>query len=129
MSDIPHDLKFSKTHEWVRLEANGIATVGITDHAQDLLGDVVYVELPELQTILHPEEECGVVESVKAAADLYSPVSGEVVAVNEELSAKPGLLNEQPYGEGWIFRVRLEDKEALADLLAPDEYEDYISAA
>ncbi|MGB6976977.1 MAG: glycine cleavage system protein GcvH [Gammaproteobacteria bacterium] len=127
MSDVPHDLKYSKTHEWVRIEEDGTATIGITDHAQDLLGDVVYVELPELQTTLHPGEECGVIESVKAAADLYSPVTGDVLAVNEELTEKPNLLNEQPYGDGWIFRVRLDNDAVLEDLLAPDEYEDYIS--
>jgi glycine cleavage system H protein len=127
MSDVPSNLKYSKTHEWVRVENDGTATIGITDHAQGLLGDVVYVELPELQTTLHVGEECGVIESVKAAADLYSPVTGDVVAVNEELTEKPNLLNEAPYGNGWIFRIRLENGAGLEDLLAADEYHDYMS--
>jgi glycine cleavage system H protein len=127
MNDIPHDLKYSKTHEWARLEGDGTVTIGITDHAQDLLGDVVFVELPELQTTVHSGEECGVIESVKAAADLYSPVTGEVIEVNEELTDKPNLLNDHPYGDGWIFRVRLDDQAALDELLAPDEYQEFIS--
>lgn len=106
MSHIPADLKYTKTHEWARLEADGTVTVGITDHAQAQLGDMVFVELPEIGRQVVAAEECAVAESVKAAADVYSPVSGEVLAVNETLNDQPELINQDPYGAGWLFRLR-----------------------
>ncbi len=106
MSNIPAALKYTKTHEWARLEENGSVTVGITDHAQAQLGDMVFVELPVVGRALQAAEECAVVESVKAASDVYSPVAGEVVEVNEALADQPELINQDPYGEGWIFRLK-----------------------
>ena len=105
MSSIPKTLKYSRTHEWVRQD-DDIMTVGITDHAQTMLGDLVYVELPEVESSLELGQECAVVESVKAAADIYCPVSGEVVEINEALMDNPQLVNEDPYGKGWLFRLR-----------------------
>ena len=122
MSDIPGDLKFAKTHEWVRVESDGTATVGISDHAQSSLGDLVYVELPEVGSTTEAEKATAVVESVKAASDIYAPVSGEVIAVNELLTNKPETINEDAYGEGWIFKLKLTDKSELDNLLTPDEY-------
>jgi len=118
MSTIPAELKYSKSHEWVRRESDGSVTVGITDHAQDLLGDMVFVELPEPGRELQAGQECAVVESVKAASDVYSPVSGEVVAVNEAISDSPELVNKEPYGEGWMMRIKpvaAADVDALLD--------------
>ncbi|MDA8561601.1 glycine cleavage system protein GcvH [Gammaproteobacteria bacterium] len=105
---VPEDLKYSKTHEWVRYD-DDICTVGVTDHAQTMLGDLVYVELPEPESNIEIEHECAVVESVKAAADIYSPVSGEIVEINEDLLEHPQLINEDPYGRGWLFKVKLYD--------------------
>lgn len=126
MSTIPGELKYASSHEWVRVEADGTAYVGITDHAQAALGDLVFVELPDVEATLAAAEEAGVVESVKAASDIYSPVSGEVIAVNEALEDAPELINSDPYGDGWIFRIRLSDKEELEDLLSADEYEEQL---
>ena len=106
MSTIPADLKYTKTHEWVRVNADGTLTIGITDHAQAQLGDMVFVETPEPGRILAAAEECAVVESVKAASDVYSPVAGEVLESNAALADKPELINQDPYGEGWLFRLR-----------------------
>jgi glycine cleavage system H protein len=106
MSQIPEDLKYTKDHEWVRLEADGNVTVGITDHAQEQLGDLVFVELPQMGTKLTGGKDCAVVESVKAASDVYAPVSGEVVAANTKLADAPETINQDPYGEGWMFRVK-----------------------
>jgi len=103
MSDIPQDLKFAESHEWVRDEGAGLVTVGISDHAQEALGDLVYVEVPEVGATVTVGDACAVVESVKAASDVYSPVDGEVVAVNEALADAPELINSEPYGEGWIM--------------------------
>lgn len=122
MSDIPGDLKFLKSHEWARLEGDGKVTVGISDHAQGLLGDLVYVELPNVGDRVEAGNGCAVVESVKAASDVYAPVTGTVTAVNTALSDKPETINEDAYGEGWIFTVELEDAEQLNELLGPDEY-------
>jgi len=124
MSDkeIPGDLKFQKTHEWVRVEQDGTVTVGISDHAQSALGDLVYVELPEIGASVQAGSGVAVVESVKAASDIYAPVSGEVIAVNEVLSDKPETINEDAYGEGWIFKLKLDDKSELDGLLTADEY-------
>ncbi|MCE5232008.1 MAG: glycine cleavage system protein GcvH [Xanthomonadaceae bacterium] len=126
MSEIPGDLKFQKSHEWARVESDGTVTVGISDHAQSLLGDLVYVELPGVGDRVQAGNACAVVESVKAASDVYAPVSGEVVAVNEALSDKPETINEDAYGEGWIFVVKMENKDDLAELLDPDAYAELI---
>lgn len=122
MSEIPGDLKFMKSHEWTRVEDNGTVTVGISDHAQGLLGDLVYVELPNVGDHVDAGAACAVVESVKAASDVYSPVSGEIVAVNSALSDKPETINEDAYGDGWIFVVKMENAEQLNELLSPDDY-------
>lgn len=107
MNQVPEDLKYLSSHEWVRVRDDGTATVGITHHAQNLLGDMVYVELPAVGRTLSVGQECAVVESVKAASDVYSPVDGDVVEVNTALQDSPELMNKDPYGEGWIMRVRL----------------------
>ncbi|ARQ91024.1 glycine cleavage system protein GcvH [Stenotrophomonas maltophilia] len=122
MSEIPGDLKFLKSHEWARVEGNGRVTVGISDHAQGLLGDLVYVELPEVGADAKAGEQIAVVESVKAASDVYSPISGKVVEVNSALSDKPETINEDAYGEGWMFVVELTNAEEVNDLLDPDAY-------
>lgn len=119
----PSDLKYTKTHEWVRDNGDGSVTIGITEHAQELLGDVVYVELPELETSLSAEENCGVIESVKAASDMYAPLDGEVTEVNEELDGEPELINSAPFGEGWIFSMKLVSADALDNLMDANEYE------
>jgi len=122
MSEIPGDLKFLKSHEWARIEDGGQVTVGISEHAQSLLGDLVYVELPAVGDSVTVGAAAAVVESVKAASDVYSPVTGTVAAVNEALSDKPETINEDAYGEGWMFTVRINDAEQLNELLSPDEY-------
>jgi len=119
----PSDLKYTKTHEWLRDNGDGTVTVGITDHAQELLGDVVYVELPEVESELAAEENCGVIESVKAASDMYAPIEGEVVEVNEELDAEPELINSGAFGEGWIFSMKPANPSDLDELLDADAYE------
>ncbi|KWV88546.1 MULTISPECIES: glycine cleavage system protein GcvH [Pseudomonas] len=116
MSNIPAALRFAESHEWARLEADGTVTVGISDHAQEALGDVVFVELAEVGANFEAQGQAGVVESVKAASDIYSPVAGEVIAVNEELSGSPELLNSDPYG-AWIFKLKPSDKAELDKLL------------
>jgi|SRR5579872_843565 len=120
MNKVPKTLKYSKTHEWARQD-DDVITVGITDHAQCMLGDLVYVELPEVETTLEFGQECAVVESVKAAADIYCPVSGEIVEVNESLFDSPQLVNEDPYGNGWLFRIRPFESDHR-ELLSADEY-------
>ncbi len=122
MSEIPADLKYTRTHEWVRDNGDGTVTVGITDHAQELLGDVVYVELPEVGSEVTAEQACAVVESVKAASDVYAPVSGQVAEVNELLEEEPGTINSDPYGEGWLFSIELSDAGELDGLLDADAY-------
>jgi glycine cleavage system H protein len=117
--NIPEDLQYTKSHEWVRIEGD-TATIGITDHAQDELGDVVFVELPEDGAAFDAGESFGTVESVKAVSDLYTPVGGEVVEVNSSLEDAPENINEDPYGEGWIVKLRTTDE---PDLLSPEEYE------
>ena len=126
MSEIPGDLKFMKSHEWARVEGDGKVTVGISDHAQGLLGDLVYVELPNLGDEIEAGNPVAVVESVKAASDVYSPVGGKVVEVNAALADKPETINEDAYGEGWLFVVEVADAEALAELLSPDDYAELI---
>jgi len=128
MSEIPGDLKFMKSHEWARLEDDGLVRVGISDHAQEQLGDLVYVELPEVGAQVGPDNGCAVVESVKAASDVYSPIHGEVVRVNEALDDKPESINEDAYGDGWIFVVRPDDKSELDDLLDPDAYAELLES-
>ncbi|WP_411832857.1 glycine cleavage system protein GcvH [Pseudoxanthomonas mexicana] len=122
MSEIPGDLKFLKSHEWARVEGGGRVTVGISDHAQGLLGDLVYVELPNVGDRIEAGNASAVVESVKAASDVYCPVTGTVVEVNNALSDKPETINEDAYGEGWIYVVQAEEPEQLNDLLSPDDY-------
>lgn len=120
MSKIPQQLNYTKTHEWVKKEDDYII-VGITDHAQTMLGDLVYVELPDVETSLDNGQECAVVESVKAAADIYCPVSGEIVEVNDAVIENPHLVNQDPYGKGWLFKVRPFEKSSLG-LLDANEY-------
>ncbi|MEQ5836472.1 glycine cleavage system protein GcvH [Marinobacter sp. NFXS9] len=127
MSQIPTDLKYIETHQWVRVAGDGTATVGITDFAQDQLGDVVFVELPEVGASVNGGEEAGVAESVKSASDVFSPVSGEVIEVNESLEEEPEKLNEDPYGEGWLFKVRLSDSGELDGLMEADAYADLVA--
>ncbi len=122
MSNIPSELKYSKSHEWVRVEDDGSVTVGISDHAQALLGDMVFVELPEVGAALDAGEECAVVESVKAASDVYAPVTGEVLAVNERLEDAPETVNTDPYNDGWLFRIKLDDEAELKELLDATDY-------
>ena len=122
MSEIPGDLKFLKSHEWARVEDSGRITVGISDHAQGLLGDLVYVELPNVGDSVEQGAATAVVESVKAASDVYSPVSGKVVEVNSALSDKPETINEDAFGEGWIFVIEPSEPDQLKELLSPDDY-------
>lgn len=122
MSEIPNELKYCSSHEWASSVEDGVVTVGITDHAQDQLGDLVFVELPEVGQMLDAKAECAVVESVKAASDVYSPVSGEVAEINEALLDSPELVNDDPYGDGWLFKVRVTDETELDDLLDADGY-------
>jgi glycine cleavage system H protein len=128
MREIPGDLKFLKSHEWARIEDDGLIRVGISDHAQAQLGDLVYVELPEVGAQLQAGTGAAVVESVKAASDIYSPVSGEVVAVNDVLSDKPETINEDAYGDGWIFLVRVENNSELDELLDADAYGELVES-
>ena len=122
MTEIPGDLKFLKSHEWARVEGSGRVTIGISDHAQGLLGDLVYVELPNVGDRIEAGTAAAVVESVKAASDVYSPLTGIVVEVNSDLADKPETINEDAYGEGWIFVLEIEEPDQLNDLLAPDDY-------
>ena len=120
----PDDLRYTKTHEWARREDDGTVTVGITDHAQEMLGDLVFVELPEAGRTVTAEEEVAVVESVKAASDIYSPLAGEITDVNAVLSDSPELINNDPYGEGWILRIKPEDEEDWENLLDAEAYQE-----
>lgn len=122
MSNTPAELKYAASHEWARIEEDGIVTVGITDHAQEALGDVVFVELPEVGADFSASEEAGVVESVKAASDIYSPVSGKVLEVNELLVDEPETVNNDPYHDGWFFKIQAEDLSELDSLLDADGY-------
>lgn len=122
MSEIPGDLRYSKSHEWVRIEGDGEVTIGITDHAQEQLGDLVFVELPEEGGEVEAGGECAVIESVKAASDVYSPVSGEIIAINGALADTPEIINQDAFGEGWICRIKLSDAAELDGLLDADGY-------
>ncbi len=123
MSDIPSDLRYTKDHEWLREEDDGTWTVGITDHAQVTLGDLVFVELPETETVVVAGEPCAVVESVKAASDVFCPIAGEIRSTNTELADTPELVNTDPYGQGWLFSVMPESPAELDELLSSDDYE------
>ena len=127
MSNTPSELKYASSHEWARLEGD-IVVVGITDHAQEALGDLVSVELPEVGDTVAAGDEAGVVESVKAASDIYAPVSGEVVAINTALEDTPELINSDPYGEGWMYKIRVSSVEELDDLLSAEEYDEQVAA-
>ena len=124
-ANVPDDLRFAKSHEWVRVEGN-VATVGISDHAQNELTELVFVELPELGRELSREDACAVVESVKTASDIYAPVSGKVIEVNEPVAENSGVINEDPYGAGWMFKIELSDPAELEALLAPAAYREQI---
>ncbi len=123
MSQIPSELKYASSHEWARLEEDGTVTVGITDHAQEALGDVVFVELPGVGDTLAAGDDAGVVESVKAASDIYAPISGEVVAVNERLEDEPETVNADPYNDGWFYKLQPADVGELDKLLSASDYE------
>ena len=128
MSNIPSELRYAKSHEWVRVEEDGSLVVGISDHAQDQLGDVVYVELPDTGQILSVGDEAGVVESVKAASDIYTPVSGEVIEINPLLEDDPEIINTQPYEDGWFYKLQPSDIDELDDLMTADDYSQFINA-
>lgn len=121
MSDTPNELKYMATHEWSRVEGSTI-TVGISDHAQDSMGDLVYVELPELGAEVNAHEEAGVVESVKAASDIYAPVTGKIIEINEALNDAPEIVNSHPYHDGWMFKIEMTDPSELEALLSADDY-------
>lgn len=123
MSEVRTEMKYLSSHEWARLEEDGTVTIGISDHAQEALGDVVFVETPEVGTSVTSGEEAGVVESVKAASDIYSPVSGEVIAVNEALEDEPEIVNGSPYDDGWFFKVKPSDVSELDNALDADGYQ------
>ena len=125
MSNIPSDLKFAKSHEWIRVSGD-TATVGISDHAQSELTDVVFVELPEAGRKVKAGEACAVVESVKTASDIYSPVSGEIVALNQPVTDNPALVNTEPYAGGWFFKIKLSNPAELNALLSPEDYKKQI---
>ncbi|MDX1456723.1 MAG: glycine cleavage system protein GcvH [Marinobacter sp.] len=127
MSEIPANVKYIETHQWVRVEGDGTATVGITDFAQEQLGDVVYIGLPDVGVTVNGGEEAGVAESVKSASDVFSPVTGEVLEVNETLEDEPEKVNEDPYGEGWMFKVKLADPGELDSLLDADAYAELVA--
>ncbi len=128
MSKVPSELLYTKSHEWVRREDDGSVTVGITHHAQELLGDLVFVEPPEVGTSYAAGDDCAVVESVKAASDVYAPIGGEVIAANAKLAETPEIINSDPYGDGWIFRITPEDEAELDDLMDADAYAEVIAA-
>jgi glycine cleavage system H protein len=127
LSDIPSDLRYTKSHEWLRRRQDGAVEIGITDHAQSALGDLVFVEVPVAGRSLKAGEACAVVESVKAASDVYSPVSGKVIAANEALATKPELLNEDPYGKGWLFRVQANSPAEDSLLMNAADYAKYLA--
>lgn len=126
MSNIPSELKYTASHEWVRNEGDGTVTVGITEHAQDLLGDMVFVELPEVGEEVSTGDDICVAESVKAASDIYAPITGEIIAVNEDLEDSPELVNTDAFGDGWLFKIKMEDASELEDLLDADGYQNTI---
>jgi glycine cleavage system H protein len=125
MSNVPSELKFLSTHEWVEVDGD-VATIGVSDHAQELLGDLVFVELPEVGSSVSAGDSVAVIESVKAASDTYAPVSGEIIEVNEELEDSPERINDDPYGDGWMYKIQMEDTDEVGDLLDADAYTDSI---
>jgi glycine cleavage system H protein len=128
MSEIPANLKYTRDHEWVRLEDDGLITLGITDHAQQALGELVYVELPEVDQQLTPGDACAVVESVKAASDVYSPFSGTVAEVNDALEAEPERVNGKPYEDGWLLKIRPDSAGELEEMMDAEAYEQFLAA-
>lgn len=122
MSNVPNELKYRDSHEWVRKEADGTYTVGITEHAQELLGDMVFVDLPDVGNTYSQGDDCAVAESVKAASDIYAPISGEIIEVNSALDGEPELVNSAPYAEGWLFKIKASDESELDSLLDADAY-------
>jgi len=129
MSEIPSDLRFAESHEWVSQEEEGVVKVGISDHAQEQLGDLVFIELPEEGDTYGRGDACAVVESVKAASDIYCPVSGEVVVVNEALADTPEIVNNDPYGDGWLFSVRLDEPSEIDELMDAEAYREHVDEA
>lgn len=127
--EIPGDLKFAPSHEWVRVEEDGSVTVGISDHAQEQLGDLVFVETPEVDRVCEAEEGIAVVESVKAASDIYAPVAGTIIDANVELAENPELVNSDPYGEGWLFKMQPDEVDDVDNLMDPDDYEAFIDSS
>lgn len=128
MSNIPTELKYAKSHEWVRKNDDGSLTVGISDHAQELMGDMVYIELPEVGALLEAGNDCAVVESVKAASDVYAPVTGEVIEANEKLADNPEIVNKEPFGGGWMFRMQPADEAELDALMDAKDYESLLAS-
>ena len=126
MSEIQTDLKYANSHEWVRVEGDE-AIIGISDHAQEELTELVFIELPDLGRELPAGDPCAVVESVKTASDIYAPLSGEVIETNDALDTEPGTVNDDPYGDGWFFKIRLANPEELDDLLSPDDYAEQVN--
>lgn len=126
MSEIPADLKYSQTHEWIEVAHDGTARIGITDHAQQLLGDIVFVETPEVGSTVSAEETCAVVESVKAASDIYAPLSGEVTEANADLADTPENINTGAFSDGWIFCVKISDEKELENLMNAEEYAEFV---
>jgi glycine cleavage system H protein len=122
MSETPSELKYASSHEWARLEEDGTVTIGITDHAQEALGDVVFVELPDVGTTLAVAEEAGVVESVKAASDIYAPIAGAVIAINDKLEDEPETVNSDPYNDGWFYKLQPSDSSELDALMSAEDY-------
>lgn len=129
MSSIPAELKYLDSHEWARVEADGTVTIGISDHAQEALGDLVFVEVPEVGKALKKGNAAAVVESVKAASDVYSPISGEVIAANETLGSAPELVNQDPYGQGWLYKIKPSNQDELSQLLDSAAYGKVVEAA
>lgn len=128
MSEVPGDLRYSKSHEWVRVNEDGTVTTGISDHAQEQLGDLVFVELPEIDHEVEAEEACAVVESVKAASDVYAPIAGTVVETNEDLADAPEAVNQDPYGAGWLMRLQPSSVDDVDRLMSPEEYQEFIES-
>lgn len=126
MSNVPTNIKYLKSHEWARVESDGTLTVGISDHAQHALGDLVFVDVPETGKQCKAGDACAVVESVKAASDIYSPVSGEVIAGNDELATSPELINQDPYGKGWIYKIKPSNAAEVSKLLDAKAYEEVL---
>ncbi len=126
MSNVPSDLKYISSHEWIRVEDDGTVTIGITDHAQELLGDVVYVELPEIDSEVALEDEIAVVESVKAASDIYAPLSGTIIAVNDALEDAPETVNSSPYDDGWMFKMKPSEPSEIDGLIDAESYQNEI---